>query len=351
MEWLALKIVTKASFKYLSSVKEALFSYENKYERGNLIRAESSILSPEEKQPKKYKSDSYYNVFHLITNSFLRRSNDLFRRSYVALFLTKILIKTGFISNVKTPAELKENACFIGGLVLRHLQSISCNAHEISQLKLDDDLKKPLEKGVCKPVGAGIYALLSIFNHSCEPHVTRNFVGSRCQVRMIRNANKNEEIFDNYGVIYAVNTSGEREDKLCNQYFFTCRCRACNLSWPLFEKIPNDFKAIGIRCSECNNEKDAKKGCSACENELDSVRVFQYLSEKAIDNLLVLRESLELNELPTQKKIALIYDSFCEYLQVLDEYKIKRPFRDINDYQEALKQCLNLIHLIINKDF
>ena len=156
MEWLALKIVTKASFKYLSSVKEALFSYENKYERGNLIRAESSILSPEEKQPKKYKSDSYYNVFHLITNSFLRRSNDLFRRSYVALFLTKILIKTGFISNVKTPAELKENACFIGGLVLRHLQSISCNAHEISQLKLDDDLKKPLEKGVCKPVGAGI---------------------------------------------------------------------------------------------------------------------------------------------------------------------------------------------------
>lgn len=347
MEWLAMRIVTKASFKYLFSIKDSLVEYEDKFERGDFIRAESSILPPEARS-KKYKSDAYFNVFHLITNSLLRRSGDLFRRSYIALFITKILVKSGFIGNAKSVAELRDNACFVGGLVLRHLQSISCNAHEISQLKLNPEEKKPLEKAVAKGIGAGIYALLSIFNHSCEPHVTRNFIGSRCQVRMIRNANKNDEIFDNYGVIYAVNPFDERYEKLVQQYFFTCRCRPCTLSWPLYEKIPSDITRINIICPECKTQGRATPGCSQCENELDSVRVFQFLSEKGLGNLLCFRDTVDLQEVQTQKKVALIYDSFCEYLQILDEYDIKRPFREINDYQEALKQCLNLVHMKIN---
>jgi hypothetical protein len=28
---------------------------------------------------------------------------------------------------------------------------------------------------------------------------------------------------------------------------------------------------------------------------------------------------------------------------LLETYKIKRPFKDFNNYQEPLKQCLNLI--------
>lgn len=347
MEWLAMRIVMKATYKQLNSMKESLIAYEDKYERGDFIRAEQSIV-PAEGVMKKYTSDNYFNVFHLITNSFLRRSHDLFRRSYIALFLTKVLIKSGFVSNIKTVPELKESACFIGGLILRHLQSISCNAHEISQLYLNNEDRKPLEKAVSKGIGAGIYALLSIFNHSCDPHVTRNFIGSRCQVRMIRNVNKNEEIYDNYGVVYAVNPSDERQEKLETQYFFTCRCQPCRQSWPLFDKIPNDMRAINLKCLDCKNDANAPRECSRCDNELDSVRVFQFLSEKAIGNLLCYRESIDLTETATQKKVALIYDSFCEYLQILDENKIKRPFRDVNDYQEALKQCINLIHLKIN---
>ena len=347
MEWLAIRIVTKASYKYLHSIRDELISFEEKYESGDIIRAESSIVSPSEKS-KKYRSDSYYNVFHLVTNSFLRRSGDLFRRAYIALFLTKILVKTGFIGSVKTAQELKENACFVGGLILRHLQSISCNAHEISQIKLDPDAKKPLESAIGKGIGAGIYALLSIFNHSCDPHVTRNFIGTRCQVRAIRNANKGQEVFDNYGVVYAVNPAEERSEKLVNQYFFSCRCQACNLSWPLFEKIPNNLREVGIKCNDCKLLKEPKKGCSGCDNELDGVKVFQFLCEQSIGNLLMYRESIEIDEAPVQKRIALIYDAFCEYLQILDETNIKKPFRDINDYQEALKQCANLIHLKIN---
>lgn len=347
MEWLAFRIVAKASYKYLSSIKDDLISYEDKYERGDIVRAESSILPPGERS-KKYRSDAYFNVFHLVTNSFLRRTGDLFRRSYVALFLTKILVKTGFISGVKTPQELKQSACFVGGLVLRHLQSVSCNAHEISQIKLDSDAKKPLESAIGKGIGAGIYALLSIFNHSCDPHVTRNFIGSRCQVRAIRNANKTEEVFDNYGVVYAVNPADERSEKLVNQYFFSCRCKPCSMSWPLFEKIPNNLKQVGIRCDDCKPLKEAKKECPNCDNEFDSVKVFQFLCEQSIGNLLMYRESIELDNEVTQKRVALIYDAFCEYLQILDEANIKKPFRDVNDYQEALKQCANLVHLKIN---
>ena len=73
------------------------------------------------------------------------------------------------------------NACYVGGLILRHLQSISCNAHEISMLRLNEEDRKPLCNSYANGIGAGIFAVMSIFNHSCDPHVTRNFLGKLFQ--------------------------------------------------------------------------------------------------------------------------------------------------------------------------
>ena len=83
---------------------------------------------------------------------------------------------------------------YVGGLLLRHLQSVACNAHEVSRLALCDDVsdgarkqqQQPMAHAFADGIGAGIYALLSMFNHSCDPHVTRTFRGSLCQVRWMR---------------------------------------------------------------------------------------------------------------------------------------------------------------------
>lgn len=177
MEWLAMRIVLKAGFEHLYFERDFFIGYEK--QREIFIRDESSVKFHDEDSRKFYKSDLYFNIFHLITNSVLRIDTDLFRRAFISLFLVKLMLKTKFIKEKddKNPNDLRDNACYIGGLVLRHLQSISCNAHEISMLKLNDEDRKPLCNSYANGIGAGIFAVMSIFNHSCDPHVTRNFLG------------------------------------------------------------------------------------------------------------------------------------------------------------------------------
>ena len=83
-------------------------------------------------------------------------------------------------------------------------------------------------------LGAGIYATLSLFNHSCDPAVTRNFYGARCVSRAVRGVGRGEEVSDNYGAVYAVQTREERVAKLAPQYYFECGCEACTGGWRLF---------------------------------------------------------------------------------------------------------------------
>lgn len=58
---------------------------------------------------------------------------------------------------------------FIGGLVLRNLQLLQFNSHEIF------DLLKSKTTGERHTVaiGAGLYPHLALFNHSCNPAIVR----------------------------------------------------------------------------------------------------------------------------------------------------------------------------------
>lgn len=95
MEWLALRIVLKATWQYLSERKQELEAYEMAHER--LVRSEAALFAADPFDEKKiYNSDDYLRIFSLLTNSSVRKLNDLFRRSFVAMFLTKLLSRTEF---------------------------------------------------------------------------------------------------------------------------------------------------------------------------------------------------------------------------------------------------------------
>lgn len=346
MEWLAMHIVLKATFDKLYA--ERLFYINYEQQREIFIRDETSLKFHDRDSRALYKSDDYFNIFHLITNSVVRVDNDLFRRAFIALFLTKILLKTNYIKvkNENNPNDLRDNACFIGGLILRHIQSISCNAHEISMLKLNEEDRKPLANSYANGIGAGIYALMSIFNHSCDPHVTRNFLSNRCQVRAIRKVNKGEQVFDNYGVVYAVNDYDERQSKLVEQYFFQCGCICCTDKWPMYDEIPKELSKAGVRCAECAKIKGAAvRGCAKCANELDHMRMVQYQAQEALSNFLFIKQKLVLTNADTMKRVDGLFECWYNYLGLLEKHKVKRPFVDFNNYQEALKQLLNLIYM------
>ncbi len=346
MEWLALRIVLRAGNENLLSMKSRLEEYEASYEHLNRIDSTADVFFQELFSPE-YRSDSYLSIFNLVTNSAVRKLNDLFRRSFIALLFVKLLYKVNFMNqSLDESKNGSQNGIFIGGLILRHLQSISCNAHEVSRLSLCTELvKQPMAKSFANGIGAGIYALLSMFNHSCDPHVTRTFRGSTCQVRAIRAIAKNEEVYDNYGVIYAVNELADRQKTLLDQYFFECRCKPCADNWPLFDKLEHVLHSSFVVCDACKSEKKRKTDCEACIAQLDNVKLLQLDAQMGLNALLKFNHRMDLSDPALEKFIKDIYGYYCKYLQALDTEKIKRPFRDYNNYEEALKQLLNLINI------
>ena len=165
-------------------------------------------------------------------------------------------------------------------------------------------------------------------------------------MRAIRAIKKDEEIFDNYGVVYAVNSVEERRDKLIEQYFFHCICEPCVRDWPRYAKIPSDLSLANFKCVACLSDPSSSRvgECAKCEIELDNLRLEQLAAQQCIKKLLLFNANSDLDDENTKSRIQEIYTTFCRYLQKLNAYKIKRPFQDYNSYEEALKQCLNFIH-------
>jgi hypothetical protein len=336
MEHLALRIILKTGLRTIVDLQNYLINFEDKH---------SSECQTIDKN-RTYRSDDYLNIFHLVTHMNDRDQEDLLRRTFIAMFLVKILMESNFFDNCHP-----DHYITIGGLLLRHLQSISCNAHEINHFTFNknDSLATCETQGI----GAGIYALLSLFNHSCDPSVTRNFNGIDCVVRVLKPIKDNEPIYDNYGVVYPVSTYEERQAKLFEQYFFNCACSACSLKWPLYNQINMELKTIKCLCNQCqvnisSNSVSDSPSCSKVYHLklLENWnRDFQSLQAVSTNTL-----HMFLNEtyLIDAKIIHDYSQKFISYLRFIDEHveHDDRPFRDYNNFQEALKQCFNLLSRI-----
>jgi hypothetical protein len=329
MEHLALRIILKTNYEYLNSIKDELASVELK---------DKETCEIDSKKP--YNSNGYKNIFNLITHSNKRISSDLIRRAMVAGLFGKIIIKTSYFSsdvNVNS-----DEFYYICGLILRHLQSISCNAHEINEFQYNTH---SVATSITTGIGAGIYATLSLFNHSCNPHVVRNFVGTSCVLRSIRCIKEGEQIYDNYGKLYAINNYDDRQFKLEDQYFFNCKCEPCMSKWPTYDDINNDLSKLKYWCEVCHKTTDQVKNDpgDCCLKFLDKLKNIKTRIEK--DRKYCKRALKDLLEAKTEEKMRLkdATEKFVRYLSNIDTYVATKPFQDFNDCQEALKQCFNML--------
>ena len=163
-----------------------------------------------------YDSSSYDSVYHLVTNTKLRSGDDLFEFTVLACVLMKILVGSGFLKELESSGADLE---LIGGVVLRHLQIIQCNALRIIEItrptKFDDP--KP------EPVGIGLYPTVSLINHSCDPNADLNFYGDTIVVRAIRNIREGEEICISYGPLFYEVKPRMRHSQLKGVYFYNCK--------------------------------------------------------------------------------------------------------------------------------
>lgn len=137
-----------------------------------------------------YKTNDYRNIYHLVAHEDKRTKQDYLHRTQMTVFLVKLLELTGYFDGKprKLPVEIeelksmtmndahKEDIEFIGGLILKNLQVLQFNAHEVFELqcpkpKVGQNIIKHDGKSVF--LAGAVFPTLALFNHSCDPSVVR----------------------------------------------------------------------------------------------------------------------------------------------------------------------------------
>jgi hypothetical protein len=262
MQLLALRLLTKTGWQYL---------YKNKIQFEDYLKQNKNESEIENVNKKIYEWNNYENILKLETNSNKRSFEDLFQRSIQAC-----IIGISLINNTSFCQEAYENInyqIYICSLLLSHLQSLPCNAHEISEFIYHR--LSPLSSS-CIEIGAGIYATLSLFNHSCNPNVIRNFIGETVIVRLLSSISSNNiELMDNYGCLSATMDKNERQKKLNEQYHFQCQCQPCLEQWPNYDQLPEGIGEKTITSEEYDEAfKRLIEGEKPLKNDLNTFEEF-----------------------------------------------------------------------------
>jgi len=101
-----------------------------------------------------------------------RSASNFFQHGLMAYYLNKLLELNGYYG--PEPPK-REEQLIIAGILLRSLQFIQFNTHEVAELH--KSLKDEREKTMF--IGGALYPTLALFNHSCDPGVVRS-VQLRC---------------------------------------------------------------------------------------------------------------------------------------------------------------------------
>ncbi|CAG7827849.1 unnamed protein product [Allacma fusca] len=309
----------------------------------------STELNPNEQ----YRAD-HISLFQLVTHSSRRGFEDIFHRTIMALYVLQLVKETEFMStgpqrrgeaagtNLKENNDgknsredgkvgyMNEDEVAVGTILLRSLQFLQFNAHEVAGW--DTEQSKSIF------LGGGLFLTLALFNHSCNPAIVRYFVNDTVVVRAVRTIYRGEQVTENYGPLFTGSTRKERRTTLENQYWFECQCICCREDWPTFENMELD--SFRFRCSFCHSflgksNEEASMGlllecrkCSRPTNILKSLKDLQASEGKYNKALELLEKGREQTALGILLQNISLFDSI-----------LLPPFRDYHLCQEAVRKC------------
>ncbi|EXB44335.1 Histone-lysine N-methyltransferase [Morus notabilis] len=96
--------------------------------------------------------------------------------------------------------------------IAENFSKLACNAHTICDSEL-------------RPLGTGLFPVISIINHSCLPNSVLVFEGRSAVVRAVQHIRKDSEVLISY--IETAGSTMTRQKALKEQYLFTCNCLRC----------------------------------------------------------------------------------------------------------------------------
>ncbi|KAK9271392.1 hypothetical protein L1049_026982 [Liquidambar formosana] len=118
--------------------------------------------------------------------------------------------------------------------IAENFSKLACNAHTICDSEL-------------RPLGTGLYPVISIINHSCLPNSVLVFEGRLAVVRAVQHIPKGTEVLISY--IETAGSTMTRQKALKEQYLFTCRCPRC-IKVGQYDDIRESAILEGYRCKD-----------------------------------------------------------------------------------------------------
>nr|XP_040572593.1 SET and MYND domain-containing protein 4-like [Lepeophtheirus salmonis] len=259
-------------------------------------------------------------------------------RGFISLFILHCLKESGFLNDAHNTDGFNEEDFFVGSVILRLLNVCPSNCHDISEYitPIKDEFPVTCEKS---SLGAGIYPLLAMFNHSCDPSFMRCNIENKVWCISSKTIKKGEEVFENYGMMYTMKEKEERQLILKKHYKFDCHCPACNENWSTtatmkqrISSYPTD-RFDHLYCRQCftvlirENKRSSVINCLHCGTQND------------INNL-NLKELMELSKdcknLFTKGKWTEGLSKFKTADALLTKKLLKHPLYDFAEIQISL---------------
>lgn len=220
--------------------------------------------------------------------------------------------------------------------IAENFAKFACNAHTICDVEL-------------RPLGTGLYPIVSMINHSCSPNAVLIFEGKLAVIRAVQQIPKNTEVLISY-----IDTAGStmtRQKTLKEQYFFTCSCTRC-IKLGQFEDIQESATLEGYRCKNnaclgflLRDSEDKEFICQLCgltrnkEEIREIASEVKLLSDKA-SNLLSSGHKTEAADTYTmieKLQLKICHPFSINLMRTRDD--ILKLLMEQQDWSEALKYC------------
>ncbi|GAY41727.1 hypothetical protein CUMW_061660 [Citrus unshiu] len=220
--------------------------------------------------------------------------------------------------------------------IAENFSKLACNAHTICDSEL-------------RPLGTGLYPVISIINHSCLPNTVLVFEGRLAVVRAVQHVPKGAEVLISY--IETAGSTMTRQKALKEQYLFTCTCPRC-INLGQFDDIQESAILEGYRCKDdgCSgfllrDSDDKGFTCQQC----GLVRREEEIKKIASEVNILSKKTLALTSCGNHQEVVSTY-KMIEKLQkklyhpfsvnlMQTREKLIKILMELEDWKEALAYC------------
>ncbi|XP_059453924.1 histone-lysine N-methyltransferase ASHR1 isoform X1 [Corylus avellana] len=218
--------------------------------------------------------------------------------------------------------------------IAENFSKFACNAHTICDSEL-------------RPLGTGLYPVISIINHSCLPNSVLLFEGRLAVIRAVQHIPQGDEVLISY--IETAGSTMTRQKALKEQYRFTCTCPRCiKVSDDIQESaIVEGYQCKDDRCNGFLLRSSDDKGfvCQQCGLVRDKEEIRKIASELKLMSDKVLMSSSSGNYQETvsmYQKIDKLQRKLCHPFSISlmqTREKLLKILMELQDWREALAYC------------